>query len=393
MKAYRFLTITLFLAALIATMTGCKYDVAEPQWDKPITAGTTPAITGVNPAQAVAGVNKITIMGNNFADSVSDNQVYFDNVSATIVGGSATSLTVLRPNIVGDATTIKVNCTGALVVAKYSPYKVSSVWDKYVSTATQIDAIEIDKNENLYFADRLTFDIYKVSPSGSRVKVGTAGTIVNDMKFAPSGKLLIVSQGTSVVDQLDITSGDRKPWVYLISRLGFCDFDANGNFYVGGLNRSLYVVRPDTSRVTVSGYNGDNILSLRVYNGYVYILTATSVIWRNQILNATGSLGAREKVLDLSGAGLPSSPQKITFSASGLLYIASTDTIQRTVVTYDLNNAKLEPLYKGIIPNSTPVRFVWGTGNLFYLLTLTSDAKYDILRIDAGTTSAPYYGR
>jgi len=393
MKAYRFLTISIFLAALIATMTGCKYDVADPQWDKPAAAGATPAITGVNPAQAVAGVNKITITGNNFADSLSNNIVYFDNVSATIVGGSATSLTVLRPNIVGDATTIKVVCTGALVVAKYNPYKVTSVMNKFVSTAAQIDAIEIDKSENLYFADRISSDIYQVTPSGSRKIVGNAGTIVNDMKFAPSGKLLIVSQGTSEIDQLDITTGNRMPWVYLVSRLGFCDFDANGNFYVGGVNRSLYVVRPDTSRITVSGYNGDNIICLRVYNGYVYILTATSVIWRNQILNATGSLAAREKVLDLSGAGFPVSPQKIAFSASGLLYIASTDTVQRTVVTYDLSSAKLEPLYKGIIPSSTPVRFVWGTGNLFYLLTLTSDAKYDILRIDAGTTGAPYYGR
>jgi hypothetical protein len=373
-------------------MTGCKYDVAEPQWDKPVAWGIPPAITGVNPAQAVAGVNKITITGSNFAQTLTDNQVLFNNTPAEIVDGSATSLTVFRPNVTGDSTVIKVVCHNAGELAKYSPYKVTSVMDTLVSTASQIDAIEIDKNENLYFADRLSFDIYQVSPSGSRTKVGTARAIVSDIKFAPNGKLLIVSQSSTVIDQIDITTGDRTPWVYLNTRLGFCDFDANGNFYIGGLNRSLYAVSPDTSKKTITDYNSENILSLRVYNGYVYVLTAHSVIWRNQILNATGSLGAKEKVLDLTETGFPSLPQKITFSASGLLYIASNDTLQRTIVTYDLNNGQLEPLYKGIIPNS-PVRFVWGTGNLFYLLTLTSDAKYDILRIDAGTTGAPYYGR
>jgi hypothetical protein len=255
-----------------------------------------------------------------------------------------------------------------------------------------MDAIEIDKNENLYFAERLSLDIYKISPSGSKTKVGTARTIVSDMKFAPSGKLLIVSQGTGVIDQIDVTTGDRIPWVYLVNRLGFCDFDANGNFYVGGLNRSLYVVRPDTSRITVPGYTADNILCLRVYNGYVYVLTARAELWRNQILNATGSLSPREPVLDLSGTGFPSSPQKFTFSANGLLYIASSDTLQRTVVTYDLSSAKLESVYKGIIPNSPPVRFVWGTGNLLYLLS-TAGPNWTIVRIDAGTTGAPYYGR
>jgi hypothetical protein len=392
MKSYHFLIIALFfMATLIATMTGCKYDVAEPQWDKPAAGEITPAITGVNPAQAVAGVNKITIIGNSFAETLTDNQVFFNSIQAEIVDGSATSLTVLRPNITGDSTAIKLVCKGALVVAKYNPYKVTSVMDQFVSTASQIDAIEIDKNENLYFADRLSFDIYQVSPSGSRTKIGTARAIVSDMKFAPSGKLLLVSQSSNVIDQVDITTGNRMPWVYLNTRLGYCDFDTYGNFYVGGLNRVLYAVSPDTSKKTISDYNSENILSLRVYNGYVYVLTARSVIWRNQILNANGNLGSKEKVLDLSGTGFPSSPQKITFSASGLLYIASSDTLQRIVITYDLNNGQLEPVYKGIIPNSPPVRFVWGTGNLLYLLT--SGAKYDILRIDVGTQGAPYYGR
>jgi hypothetical protein len=374
-------------------MIGCKNETVQPLWDKGFTNTPAPVITRLEPdSVARPGVNTIKIIGDNFAPALSDNQVYFAGLKAEVVEGSATSLTVLRPNIVGDSISVNVFTSNGIVIARYGPYKVASVMDQFINSALQMDAIEIDKNENLYFAERLSLDIYKISPSGSKTKIGTARTIVSDMKFAPSGNLLIVSQGTGVIDQIDITTGNRTPWVYLVNRLGFCDFDANGNFYVGGLNRSLYIVSPDTSKKTISDYSSENILSLRIYNGYIYVLTARSVIWRNQILDAAGNLGVKEKVLDLSGTGFPSSPQRFTFSASGLLYIASSDTLQRTVVTYDLSSAKLESVYKGIIPDSPPIRFVWGTENLLYLLS-TAGPNWTIVRIDAGTTGAPYYGR
>jgi hypothetical protein len=393
MKAFKIkLFSTFFITGWILAIVGCENEIEQPLWDKGFKDSPTPVITAVSPIAALPGINKITITGNSFAEADSDNQVYFENIKAEIVEGSTTSLTVLRPNIIGDSTTIKVLCKGAIVVANYSHYKVTSVMDKFVSSALQMDAIEIDRNENLYFIERSALEIFKVTPGGSKTKIGTARFTVSDMKFAPSGKLLLISQSSNVIDQVDITTGDRTPWVYLNTRLGFCDFDANGNFYAGGVNRVLYAVSPDTSKKTISDYGTENILSLRVYNGYVYVLTARSVIWRNQILNANGNLGSKEKVLDLSGTGFPSSPQRFTFSASGLLYIASSDTLQRTLVTYDLNKGQSEPVYKGIIPNSPPVRLVWGTGNLLYLLT-GSGLNWDILRIDIGTTGAPYYGR
>jgi sugar lactone lactonase YvrE len=392
MKAYRLLTIThFFIAALIAAFTGCKVDVAESPYSPNNVEGIIPEIIAINPSQALGGVNKITIIGNNFADSLKDIHVYFNNIPPEIVKFSKDTLTVLRPNLSGDPVIISIVCDGALLVAKRN-YKISPPMDKFISLATQIDGIEIDRDENLYFADRISREIYQVTPAGGRKLIDTARAIVSDMKFAPSGKLLIVSSGSNVIDQVDITTGVRTPWVYLVNRLSICDFDSNGNFYVGGLNRSLYVVRPDTSRTPFGGYTTENIFCLRVYNGYVYVLTANSVIWRNQILDASGSLGSRQQVLNLRGSGFPSSPQKFAFSASGLLYIASNDTSGRTIVTYDLNNGQMETLYKGIIPSSPVLSLVWGTGNLFYLYT-TSSAKYDILRINAGTQGAPYYGR
>jgi hypothetical protein len=389
------LVVILSILGWVISIIGCKNETVQPLWDKKSPSPQVPVITRLDPdSAALPGVNKIKIFGKNLnlGEALSDDQVYFDNVKTDVIEGSDTSLTVLRPNIVGDSISVNVSSLKGIGIARHGPYRVDPVMDQFINSALQMDAIEIDRNENLYFVERLSLDIYQVTPGRTKAKVGTARSIVSDIKFAPSGKLLIFSQSTSVIDQLDITTGTRTPWVYLVNRLGFCDFDVNGNLYVGGLNRSLYVVRPDTSRITVSGYNSDNIISLRVCNGYVYILTASSVIWRNQILNATGSLGTKEKVLDLTSGGFPASPQKITFSASGLLYIASDDTLQRTVVTYDLTNQQLETVYKGIIPNSPPVKFVWGTGNLLYMLTSTG-SNWIIVRIDAGAPSAPYYGR
>jgi hypothetical protein len=263
---------------------------------------------------------------------------------------------------------------------------------------TQIGAIEIDRNENLYFVDQTSLEIRQVTPAGVKKVINTARTLVTDIKFAPSGKLLLIMQTRNFIDQVDTASGTRTPWVYLNqSNYYYGDFDVNGNFYLGGRGRPLYVIGPDTSKKTISEYNTDIIIYLRVYNGYVYTLTSNStglvsVLWRNKILDASGNLEGKVQLLNLSGGEFPSSPQKFTFSASGLLYITSNDSLGRTIVTYDLNNGQMETLYEAIIPKSIPMRLVWGTGNLLYL-SVSGDGKYDILRIDPGTTGAPYYGR
>ena len=59
--------ILIALMAFLFVMAGCEYDVAEPQWTKEHQDPPVPVISEVDPpGGAVAGVNTVTIMGENF---------------------------------------------------------------------------------------------------------------------------------------------------------------------------------------------------------------------------------------------------------------------------------------------------------------------------------------
>ncbi|HVO72918.1 MAG TPA: hypothetical protein VMT35_02775, partial [Ignavibacteriaceae bacterium] len=65
-KLLIFAVILAIVLVFFLLISGCKIDVADPVWERPFTNPSTPKITEVIPAQAIAGVNIITIIGENF---------------------------------------------------------------------------------------------------------------------------------------------------------------------------------------------------------------------------------------------------------------------------------------------------------------------------------------
>ena len=163
------------MVALMVMMTGCEYDVAQPLWHQDFEEPPTPVITQIEPAQvATPGVNIITIRGENFAESPDTNTVYFGTVPAEIASTSATTITVRRPNLVIDSCTIKVISNQALVVAKYSPYKIDPVINRYGSFLDNVvlSIVAVDDAENLYVVETASRNIVKVTPDGQQTTVG-----------------------------------------------------------------------------------------------------------------------------------------------------------------------------------------------------------------------------
>ena len=162
-------------AVLMAVMTGCKYDVAEPQWYKPFEAPASPTITQIQPSQATAGVNTITIVGTNFADAPYVNGVYFDNVTAEIISASSTSITVRRPNLVTDSAVVKVVPPRALTVAKQGPYKISPVVTRYGGflSNVQLSTVTLDAQENMYVVETPSRNVVQAMPNGDHVVKAT----------------------------------------------------------------------------------------------------------------------------------------------------------------------------------------------------------------------------
>ncbi|MDP3683268.1 MAG: IPT/TIG domain-containing protein, partial [Ignavibacteria bacterium] len=156
---HQYLAFLLCAVASFAFIAGCKYDIAEPMWDRPYTAPVTPKINSVNPASiAKAGDNYIRIFGENLAQGDDSTEVYFGSNPVDVLYMSKDTIIIRRPGLVIDSCTIKVVPRKALVEAKYGPYQITQVIEQYGNFLEKdhgLNSLVIDDAENLYVFDSL----------------------------------------------------------------------------------------------------------------------------------------------------------------------------------------------------------------------------------------------
>ncbi len=485
MKSYRFYAMALFIiASLITIIIGCKYNVAEPAWYGPPPASANVSIATVIPAQAVGGVNTITITGNLIGaldstkvptyttDTVTvkviksiinndttwgytvatkidssaltfvHNGIYFNGVQATVVSYSPTAITVLRPNVVSDSCTIAIASNKSVAMAKYGPYKITAVEQSFggFTTNVPLSTITLDMTGNMYVIDatltsvstspvvnNYLYTLWKITPDGNKTQLGYLGgetphtqltkpLPVTDAKINPiDGKLYYLqSVKPTFVNSKDVHVVDLNSsplidtvWLKQISKkISYGDFDANGYFYTGGTASGIVVIRPNRSLRIESYHTTDTILSMRVFNNYIYVATRTGIT-RNSISD-TSQLGPQEPVLDFTQTAFASLPfSGFAFSADGnKMYIGTYSKNPILIADGPSTGLPISPssvaiLYQGILPTyCDQVCFGPGigsglNGSGFYMIsgntTVSPAVNWIVYQIDVGTNGAPYY--
>ena len=419
---------TVTMAALIITAlamaVGCKYDVAEPLWDKPYETLTSSTITSVVPDQeAGPGINIITINGSNFDTAldtttihaaqgdtaIAYNGIYFGNIRAEVTEFSSTSIKVRRPNLVSDTCTIKIVPAKVHLEAKYYPYKIDPVISEYggFNDNTALSAAAIDNAQNIYVIDQTNQNrIYKITPDGSNFYDTTQSALPRfprDAVVGPDGRLYLIGQGTAQ-GNANITAVDvsTHPYQWSIWRtmtgksVRFGDFDANGYFYAGGGRTDLMIIAPDSSNrasgMYATGTSGDSILAVRVYGSYLYVAarlgTTEKGVWRH-IISPGGVLGARELYLDFKSDTVLANRtiRSIAMTANGTMYIC-TDHVNPLLVV-DPVTKKMDYFYKNIVPSFGKFLF-WGNGNQAYLMcgNASPAQEWKFYKVDMGVTGA-----
>ncbi|RPI03846.1 MAG: hypothetical protein EHM64_11680 [Ignavibacteriae bacterium] len=443
-----FIARTILLTALVlAVLYGCKYNVAEPLWDSPPASSEEVTITGVVPAQATAGVNVITIYGTNltgaldttirrqyayFMDTIMVNSVptvrkdstlisqstfiyngvYFDNVQATVIEKTPTMIRVLRPNLSGDTIRIKIASDSALVTAKYGPYKIDPVMQRFGTFTEnyQLCTAALDNAGNLYIVKGTApYTVFKITPSGSKTQVGATARQPLDAKIGPDGNMYYMGNGSSgakPIGMINMQTGADSLWLNSTKFLTCFDFGSNGFMYAGGVrNGGLLVLRPNKSvRLQTAYYAADSIQAVRVFNGYVYVIAGASApdantparaIWRHSLAD-TSTIGAKELVYDLTQAPNGFSPVRgMSISSDGSkLYVGFNGADPLLVV--DVANKTSEVMYKGILPGYCK-HFCLGSqlyaimGNVATTAPVTPAVEWTVYKVDVGTSGAPYY--
>jgi hypothetical protein len=440
MKDHRFLSIaSIVVAVMTAVVIGCKNEVAGPMWNNPPASSLDGSITGVSPAQALAGVNTITITGNNLSGSLDSttvkrysyytdslnvkdsillsnqsfvfNGVYFNNVQATVISVSSGMIKVYRPNVVSDNCTITIVSNNALVAAKYNNYKITAVNEQFGSFVANVPlgTVTVDNTGNLYVVETTSKYLWKVTPNGqsSQIMTSVGGDTAfvltrapSDAKFGPDGRFYYLNStfpNTKEIHMVDFHASTLKDSLWYtfapVKNVLCGDFDANGYFYTGGRKSGIQIIRPNRSKRDDGYYASDTISSMRVFNGYVYVATRKA-IYRHSISD-TSKIGAPESVLDLTQGILASLTIKaISFSADGSKIYIGTDS-QNPIFIADATSFPISPgreeiLYNGILPSYCK-QFCFE--KYLYMISgnTTPAVNWTVYRIDAGTTGAPYY--
>ncbi|MBN2201045.1 IPT/TIG domain-containing protein [bacterium] len=377
-------------AVLLLAAAGCEYDSPVPMFYQDHSARTGPSVTGLEPARAAAGVNTVTIRGERFSPAADSNRVYFNGAKTEIISATATSLLVRRPTVSGTLN-LKVVNLGALEVGSFEGYPVDAVdasYGGFIDGAVN-NAILVDAAENVYVFRTGLMKAFKVASDGTQ-SVFMEATIrgVTDVIPAADGTLVLLSNNAKI-SKVNPADGIETEWVAKApKRFTVGAADANGNIYMAAKNTDLYMSYPDgTFSAALGVYATHDVKKIRVHGNYVYIIAehATvepkAAVYRHAILDASGTLGPRETVLDRAASGAFSAAafKDVMFSASGDMYVA---TDAASPILQMKADGTLDTWYKGIIKGSAE-RLAAGNGRYAYMLQLDG-AKGDLIRIDMG---------
>jgi hypothetical protein len=380
---------------MLLVSAGCEFDVATPGYYDQATQSSTPSITRLVPERATPGVNMITIQGQNFSSALDKNKVYFGNAEVDVLTATPTALVVRRPNMTGTLTVKVVSYDALLVASAPSPYVIDTVltpFGNFLEGAVET-AMAVDKDGHIYVFQDTPPNIYKVTPAGERIKVGTVDKTISDAVTAPDGQVVIFGRSLTI-QKFNPADGKVSDWIKLTKQSAYGDFDQYGNLWTGGQNNGdLWCVKTDLTKAASNQYKQGQIAEIRVVNGYVYaavinVPTApASAIYRSKIVDATGALEAKELVFDRTQAGVYATAtfKDFAVSANGDLYVATNAADPILMVKSGVQDV----LYKGIIPTSAE-KLMW-YGNYLYMLNL-ANAQGNLYRINIGETGPPYLG-
>ena len=403
----RVLSLLQFILPISLLIFSCE-DPNYPEniWDEDDQGNASPSISSVEPEEAAfAGIDTLTINGQNFSENASANLVYFNNMLGEVISATSTSLKVVTPNLVSDSVQIRVAVQGAFLFADHSSlYTLSAAVLDYgpFDQFTDIFSLDLDRDENLIVSMDGTpnAEFWIVDTNQDSAVWSGALAKGSGMKLGPTGSVYFVNyQRYLYKDEQGTPKENTEIFKRLNGNVTDLDFDSNGNLFAGGTGSIIDVVDINddgglTSGVTeVKNLDTLDVISLRVFNDHLYVLTTTvssdQAIYKMQILDDSGSLGDMELVFDWSAyTNKLSSALCFTLSETGDLFVGSDSDVQP--LTY-IQNGNASGFYSSIL--TAPITYMaWGNSNYLYLINKTEETNR-VQRVDTRMSGADYYGR
>lgn len=365
----------LLTALVLALMVfaGCDTDPSESLYEPDaLVSEPDPAISGVAPdGGALAGVDLVTITGQNFSTEADRNLVYFDTERAQVVEATATSLVVVPPNTPSPAINLRIAVLGAENFSNTVTYRLDAASEVFgdILSFEEPFAITSDDAGNLYmtlFADSRAVGIKRITPEGERSDYIESTFKWEALDFDASGNLYAV-RNVRAIFRFAGEGARQETWAVLSdrsARLGALTIDGDGMVWAGGNNTALYRANPD-AEIQEFPFEA-NVRDLVAFDGHLYALNTqgeSTVVTRFPI-TAPGELGAPEEYFNVTAElGASVAGSALAFASNGDMFLG-TDAADPVIVVAP--DGSWETLYPGIL---SPVAFdfAWGQGATLYM--------------------------
>jgi IPT/TIG domain len=404
----------------LLVFTQCTNDYPGSIYNPDATFKPNPTISQMLPDFALAGVDQVTIIGNNFSPLPDKNLVYFNGKKISVISSNENNIIVKAPNTPLDSIKVQIDVTGAELFSNIELYNLAPAveyvfpFESYQEPYT----VTSDGMGNLYFSfieDAVGKGIYKVAADGvlSEFAPKSGETTFSDLKYNSDGYLIGV-WGKSAIFKIE---AGVKTAVFVNTnnssiKLFALDYDKEKNIWAAGKGGKIVCAKPDQS-FKLFDYEYE-ISSLRVFNDHLYAISnddEAQTIVRFSIISPD-SLGSVETVFNFSSnAETGVIANSLTFSADGQIFIATTpfysieepriDPID-PIVYIDINGS-LRTWYPGLI-ESTSSSLVWGSGTEMYIIKdkfiedpMNPDSpiifEQNIIKVNMRQAGAPDYGK
>jgi len=393
---------SLFTLFLLVTLAACDSGPGSSLYDPGAADGDAPVIASVSPNGIVlAGVDEITIEGQHFSSTASDNLVFFDDgagnvAKGTVLSATETQLRVKVPNLANTALRLRVAVSGAANFSNEVPFPLTPAFVQFGALDSgvleEVFAMTPDGAGGVLaslLSNGSSAGIVRFAADGSRSPYFASPNTWSGLTRGLDGMLYGVRRLRAAFRLPE--GGRQQTLVGLGTSVSLSKIvtGPTGDLYAAGSSTD-----PATAaiyRITTTGESTPTpfpnpVTALVVHDRDLYVGTTTSS--ESQVLrfpiSEAGDLGTPELVYDLTAdVGANFSVTALAIAADGTMYVGSDAPNPIIEVMPDGTSA---PLYPGVL-HPPVASFAWGEGSSLYV----ANASIPPLVAGGPTTPAALY--
>ncbi len=377
--------------------------------DQDIEGMPQPVIHEVDPPEGyLAGIDKITILGENFDPVPENNLVYFNERRGTVLSGSEEVLEVRTADVVSDSVSIRVTPVEGEKFSEKYQYRLDHAVQRGEGIASSYEprAIEVGNDGYLYMAhvdDGSNVGIAKIDRETGDLEVIVEQTswTYQTIRQGPDNGLYMVRPGAiPIIYKVEEGGDNDNLWAMGVPRTDDIDFDENGYLWGAGQNEGegndAALIRLDEDgNDELFPFDAD-VTALRVFEGSLYAAGSQAgelKVWRFN-LGGNSEPGSPEVYFDFTGeTGADDwTLHSMIFSEDGDLFIGTNG--DKGVIEVAPGGTDWQHFYPDVL-DPAGLSFSWKPGSEFMYMAQGQSAQSDgdLLKLNMLRGGAPQYGR